>query len=254
MKQPKRIIIVGHPGAGKAVLGQALAEKLGWNFIDADFGIEIKTGVSVKDILGEDGTQSLRAMEMRILSQQPEHVVIATDVGIVISPENREYLKNEYVVFVTVSLPVHLERMTRHVAPLLVKSDRTKLLKDLHERDVWFNEVANIVVNTDDNALHSHVDAVLKDTGLPLSAPQSSKLKLESNDMILHHHQTHQPIQLTEQQAICLKLLAQGKSAKEIGQELDISYRTVEGHLARTMELSGCHSSKELISLYLGQP
>jgi len=33
MSQIKRIFIVGHPGAGKALLAKALAEKLGWRSI-----------------------------------------------------------------------------------------------------------------------------------------------------------------------------------------------------------------------------
>jgi len=49
-------------------------------------------------------------------------------------------------------------------------------------------------------------------------------------------------------------LLAQGKSAKEIAQQLDISYRTVEGYIEKIMELLGCTSSKELIALYHEQP
>lgn len=253
MKKTNRIIIVGHPGAGKAVLGNAIAEKLGWNFVDADYGIEVRTGALVNEILGEAGTRSLRAMEKRILTQQPDQSVIVTDVGIVLSEENRAYLKNEYVVFVTLSFAVQLERMSRHVNSLLNNTDREKLLADLHERDVWFNDIANITINTDNGDLHTHVNAVLKDADLTPTVSMSNKVKLENSDMVLYHYQTHQPVQLTEQQAICLKLLAQGKSAKEIGITLDISYRTVEGHLSKTMELLGCGSSKELISLYLGR-
>ncbi len=34
MNQPKRIFIVGHTGARKSSLSEALAEKLGWQYID----------------------------------------------------------------------------------------------------------------------------------------------------------------------------------------------------------------------------
>jgi len=254
MIKPNRLIIVGHPGAGKAVLARALAEKLAWQFIDADYGIEVKTGLDMQDILGEEGVNKLRQTEYKILSQPLSHTVITTDVGIVASQQNRELLKNDYVVFVTMSLPAQLERMQRHIAPLIVDSDINKLLSDLHDRDQWFMEVANITVNTDDNALYEHVDAVLKDSGLESMIQESTLTAIDNRDIVLYHQKTHQPIELTAQQALCLKLLAQGKSAKEIGQELDISYRTVEGHISKTMEIVGCSSSKELISLYLNQP
>lgn len=254
MSQPNRIIIVGHPGAGKAVLARALAEKLGWKFIDADYGIEVKIGAIMQNILGDEGVKSLRMTEHNILSQPLEHTVITTDVGIVASKKNREMLKKDYVIFVTVSLSIQLERMQHHEAPLLINCDRNKLLTDLHDRDQWFNEVAKFTVNTDDNALHNHVEAVIKDAGIEHLIVKKMQPTIESRDMILYHYKTHQPIQITAQQALCLKLLAQGKSAKEIGQELEISYRTVEGHLAKTMEILGCGSSKELISLYLSRP
>jgi shikimate kinase len=53
---------------------------------------------------------------------------------------------------------------------------------------------------------------------------------------------------------MCLKLLVQGKTAKEIAQDMHISYRTVEDYIAKTIELLGCTSSKELIALYYEQP
>jgi len=37
MTQHNRIFIVGHSGAGKGVLAKALAEKLGWQFMIAQF-------------------------------------------------------------------------------------------------------------------------------------------------------------------------------------------------------------------------
>jgi ATP-dependent protease Clp ATPase subunit len=36
MSSIKRIFIIGHSGAGKGVLAQAVAKKLGWKFINAD--------------------------------------------------------------------------------------------------------------------------------------------------------------------------------------------------------------------------
>ena len=40
MTKPKRIFVVGHMGAGKALLSEALAKKLGWQFIDANPSLE----------------------------------------------------------------------------------------------------------------------------------------------------------------------------------------------------------------------
>ncbi|MBI2784821.1 MAG: LuxR family transcriptional regulator [Legionella longbeachae] len=79
----------------------------------------------------------------------------------------------------------------------------------------------------------------------------SSHEKSNNLNTIIFHKKTHKPINLTTQQAHCIKLLADGKSAKEIAREINISHRTVEGHLATAMETTGCANSKELIALYL---
>ena len=52
---------------------------------------------------------------------------------------------------------------------------------------------------------------------------------------------------LTARQREILQLLAEGRSAKEIGAALDISARTVEFHKYQMMEALGLHSNAELI-------
>jgi DNA-binding NarL/FixJ family response regulator len=54
---------------------------------------------------------------------------------------------------------------------------------------------------------------------------------------------------LTPRQREILRLLAEGRSAKEIAEALSISARTVEFHKYRIMESHGLHSSAELIHL-----
>lgn len=52
MIKPKRIFVVGHMGAGKALLSEALAKKLGWEYIDANPSLERYIGRSLNDIFG----------------------------------------------------------------------------------------------------------------------------------------------------------------------------------------------------------
>src|SRR5579871_6631402 len=53
MTKPKRIFIVGHMGAGKALFGEALAKKLGWQYIDANPILERYIGRSLNEIFGK---------------------------------------------------------------------------------------------------------------------------------------------------------------------------------------------------------
>ena len=56
---------------------------------------------------------------------------------------------------------------------------------------------------------------------------------------------------LTPRQREILKLLAEGKSAKEIARALDISHRTVEYHKYQAMESLGVGTNAELVQLAL---
>ncbi|MBY0373880.1 MAG: LuxR C-terminal-related transcriptional regulator, partial [Bryobacteraceae bacterium] len=56
-----------------------------------------------------------------------------------------------------------------------------------------------------------------------------------------------QTIEVTPRQREVLQLLAEGKSAKEIGALLDISPRTVETHKYKMMDDLGVKTTAELI-------
>lgn len=254
----KRIFIVGHPGAGKALFAKTVAEKLGWNFVDIDLGLEFKLGRTLTEILGKEGEESFYGCEAELIEAQlaKENCVIATDVSIVCSKKIRELLASEFVVFLHASTPVQIDRTFRSAVPLLLDTDLETFLDALHqERDPLFEKIANIVINSDDNDFHAHIKTV---TNIVAEQQEITKtmdaLTIDKRDSVLFHKMTHIPVKLSEQQAVCLKLLAQGKSSKEIARDMDISYRTVEGTIAKTMEVSGCTSSKELIALYHAQP
>ena len=56
----------------------------------------------------------------------------------------------------------------------------------------------------------------------------------------------HYPQRISRQEYRCLILTISGKTAKEIGQVLSISYKTVENHLANLKGKLGCRKKAEL--------
>lgn len=245
----KRIFIIGHHGAGKALVAKSVAEKLGWQFIDADFGLEARIGQMLPEIIGDDPNSPFHHCESTLLTHQleQENIVVTTDPSIVLNEKNRQLLSSEFVVYLKVSTAIQIERTQCQAATLLPQHNKKTFFDQLHtERDEFYEQVATILIDTDDSALEKHVaqivKIVLKDQDIK---PASEKL-----DTIFFHKNLHVPVCLTEQQARCLKFLSQGKSAKETAREMNISYRTVEGNLAKTLELLGCTSSKELVALY----
>lgn len=251
--QSKRIFILGHPGAGKAVLGKAVAEKLGWQFIDADFGLEFHIGRQLTDIIGKEGEKLFHQSESEVIASliKQENIVVTTDASIICNKKSCDLLSSELTVYLQVSTEVQLDRLMRNPAPLLLTADVKTFLANLHEqRDHLYEEYCKLSINGDDGDLDKHVSIILEKLGADTKI--SSEALLDKKDLIIFHKTLHTPVQLTEQQAICLKLLAQGKTSKEIARDLNISYRTVEGYIAKMTEILGCSSSKELIALYLG--
>lgn len=254
MNHYSRLFIVGHPGAGKALLAKTVAKQLGWEFIDADLGLEFNLGRRLNELFGEDGRNDFYRTQSELLSflLTKENIVVATEGSIVCSATNRELLSQECVVFLDVSTPVQMERMALNTPSLLPIADLNAFFDALHqERDHWYEQVANLMVNSDNNKLEEHVRSVVSLVlGDKASNPVNPELTVDKKDLAFFHKKLHTPVYLSLQQALCLKLLAQGKTSKIIAREMEISYRTVEGTLAKTMELLGCSSSKELIALY----
>lgn len=257
MNQFKRIFIIGHPGAGKALLGKILAEQIGWKFIDADFGLEIHIGRTLSEILGKKGNESFHHCEAKILDSflTRENIVITTDSGVICNEKNRKILSSEFTVYLKVSTAVQLERTLRNPDPLLLDTEMRTFLDKLHEeRDDLYDQVATLTVDGDNSALDEHVCTILNNFNLNKDDTILDSLVLEKKDVIFFHKITHMPVHLSAQQALCLKFLSQGKSSKEIAKIMNISYRTVEGYIAKTAEVLGCSSSKELIYLYHNKP
>lgn len=91
---------------------------------------------------------------------------------------------------------------------------------------------------------------------LPLSHPaddrkdELSKVNTDSIPQHIIHKQSDIPIYLSRQQSICLALLMQGKTAKEIAIHMNLSFRTVQHYFERIRKILGCVSNKALIISY----
>lgn len=163
MSKYERIYIVGHSGAGKGVLAKALAKKLGWKFIDADFGLSPSIGRSLKDIIGTQGEVLFHQCLTDILSSQKtmEHIVVTTDDSIVCTPKNQKLLSSDFVVWLQVSPDVQLERIG-HNRPLIPRSDYEAFLNTQRkERDDLYSQVADFSISSDDGDIDSHVVQII---------------------------------------------------------------------------------------------
>lgn len=163
MLNKKRIIIVGHSGAGKGVLAQAIAKKLNWKFIDSDFSLAPSIGRTLPEIIGSQGEVLFNNCLTEILSNQlrKEEVVITTDDSIICNEKSRDLLSSEFTVYLKVSVQVQLDRIS-HNRPLLPVDDYESFLNTLRtERDSLYSDVASFSISSDNGEIDEHVESIL---------------------------------------------------------------------------------------------
>ena len=166
----KNIVLVGPMGSGKTTVGRRLAYELNQDFFDTDHEIIDKTGVTIDHIFDIEGEEGFRERESKILENlcQMSNIILATGGGIVILPKNREILKNAgLVVYLSSSVDQLLMRTAKSkTRPLLENStDRKKTITELVEaRDVYYREVASIVVDTTGKKLREVINIIIRET------------------------------------------------------------------------------------------
>lgn len=128
----KRIFLVGYMCAGKTTIGTALAQKLGWKFIDLDQYIEQEQGKSVSAIFADKGEAYFRQLEQKALRDMfaKEHVIIATGGGTPCQGDNMSVMnQNGTTVFLNPSIDELVARLEigKHTRPLLKDKTNTEM-------------------------------------------------------------------------------------------------------------------------------
>ena len=93
-----KIALIGMSGAGKTTIGQKLAKKLNYQFVDIDEIIEKQEHKTISEIFADDGEDFFRQLETQMLAKiiKNEKIIIATGGGIIESEKNRKLLKSNF--------------------------------------------------------------------------------------------------------------------------------------------------------------
>jgi shikimate kinase len=153
MSKQDNLYLVGLMGAGKTTVGRLLSKHYGCSFFDSDHEIEAHTGVKIPVIFEIEGEAGFRKREEAAIAELTalSGVVLATGGGAVLSPNNRDRLRQNGVVIYLRGTPEHLYERTRHdrSRPLLQTDNPLARLRELYkQRDPLYREVADIVVDT----------------------------------------------------------------------------------------------------------
>lgn len=155
-------------GAGKTTVGALLAERLGWDFVDSDRMVEVRTGMAIANIFerrGESAFRELEAAAVRDASVE-ERLVLALGGGALEKSETREFLASltdTLIVFLEAPLETMIARCAGHekgpVRPVL--ADRARLAERWNQRLPWYRE-AHLTVETSGLSPQAVVERILE--------------------------------------------------------------------------------------------
>jgi shikimate kinase len=112
---PRRIVLTGFMGSGKTTVGPLVAERLGWNFVDADDVIAAEAGTSIPEIFKREGETQFRTRERATIARlaSDDGLVLALGGGAIEDAATRELLltaPETLMVHLEVELDTALER------------------------------------------------------------------------------------------------------------------------------------------------
>jgi XRE family transcriptional regulator, aerobic/anaerobic benzoate catabolism transcriptional regulator len=114
-ERAQRIALVGLRGAGKTTLGEMLAKRLNWPFVEMNRAIEHEYGASVSMLMDMSGVSAFRRYERSALEKviaEHDKVVISTAGGIVSNPDTYALLlRRTHTVWVKAEPQEHMSRV-----------------------------------------------------------------------------------------------------------------------------------------------
>ncbi len=163
----RNIVLTGFMASGKSVVGKALAEKLGREFIDSDTAIEEKCGMTIPEIFEKQGEKYFRNVEKEVIAELSlkSRSVIATGGGAVLDSDNIEALrKNATIVNLEPNDAVIRNRLSKDdgTRPLNKGQDIEQILARFENRKPFYDNCDVKVKITTEMSVEKVAEAVLK--------------------------------------------------------------------------------------------
>ena len=170
MAEKRNIFLIGPMGAGKSTIGRHLAQMLHLEFHDSDQEIEKRTGADIAWVFDVEGEDGFRVRESNVISDLSElqGIVLATGGGSIESKEIRNHLSARgFVVYLETTIDKQVARTQRDKRrPLLQVDDPRQVLETLAEsRNPLYEEIADVVVKTDDQSAKVVANQIIEKLG-----------------------------------------------------------------------------------------
>lgn len=179
----RNLVLIGCRGCGKTTVGRAVAQRLGWVFVDTDERVAALAGRSIAAIFATDGEAAFRELESRAIAEAIRDAglegpalqgsvgvsptVVSVGGGAVLSPANRVALRQAGLCIWLTAPAEELQRRVSadpdHAAarPALTPLDAPAEMQHLlREREPLYAALADHVVSTAGRSLEEVVEIV----------------------------------------------------------------------------------------------
>ncbi|MES2285475.1 MAG: shikimate kinase [Bacteroidota bacterium] len=155
-----KFFLTGYMGCGKSTVGEKLAAKLKYDFIDLDKLIESDYKQSIPEIFATKGEKEFRAMEHNTLKRviEKNNVVVACGGGTPCYYNNMELMSNSGVtVYIKMSVDALVDRLTnaKEKRPLIENKTpadlRSFIKRQLEKREDIYHKAQYTVKGKDLN-------------------------------------------------------------------------------------------------------
>ena len=155
----ERIFLIGFMGSDKSSIGERLAQRMGWQFVDTDRLIEATHHTTIAQIFAQQGESAFRAIEREVLAQllPQRHIVVATGGGMACKQENIDKMN---AAGTTVYLQASAENLAiwlkseRQNRPLIAQQSEEQLyqyiVQTLSQREKFYQQ-ATFTIRVDQN-------------------------------------------------------------------------------------------------------
>lgn len=182
------VFLVGFMASGKSSVGQELAQRLRWDFVDLDARIEARERQSTAEIFREKGEPGFRLTETAALRELTASLdrnsVVALGGGAFAQERNRELLQSWPSVFLEAPVEELWRRSSQDGMERPLRQDRAQFARLYAERLPFYRQATLVVATTgkDLAAICAEVEAALQlgerkagDTGASQTHPASSE-------------------------------------------------------------------------------